>query len=395
MKHATTPDVRTPIRSALDASLDHLTEEDRPVVSVYLDVHASEDPAAPAQRANAALRGLPLDRDTRTNVERRLLETLRNHGEGYLAWFLPIGKATTPHAILLRQAPPLPGGHHEAIAHHGKPWTEPLELHRESHPPIVAIFADARRARVFVHDLGEVHEVAAYVRALDPTTWRRYAEHSTGMPGRPARGGTGRDDVARRTEAWSERFVRNVMTQVELAMKQHDGTRLALLGDAQSIVRLESALNASLAPRVLLRGPLPADPDLDVNQLAGPLDTRIREALALEEAALIQHLHRDGVHGLGPVLHAITDGDVAELVLANDVDVDVVHCLGTQWLAESEEAARRVCPDGAIEHAPFKTFARSLAHRHAATLRIVHGDAARSLVHSMDAVAGVLRANHR
>ena len=395
MNHTLTPDVHTPARSELDTLIEALQQEDRPTVSLYLDVHAGEDPAAPAQRANAALRSLPLERNVRTDVERSLRESLRHQAEGYLAWFLPIAKSASFHAITLRQAPPLPGGHHEAVARYGTPWREPLELHRATHPPIVAVYADARRARVFVHDLGELHEVASYVRALDPTTWRRYAEHSTGMPGRPARGGTGRDDVSRRTEVWSERFVRDVMTQIDLAVRQREGTRLALLGEPQSIVRLEAALNAALAPHVLLRGSLAADPDLDATHLAEPLATRIGEALALEETALVHHVQRDGVHGLGPTLHALTDGDLAELVLANDMDVGVVHCLGTQWIAESEEAARRVCPDGAIEHAPLKTFARTLAKRHATKLRIVHGDAAQLLVDAMDGVAGSLRANHR
>jgi|GEM_PF-1616842 len=387
---ALVPDIEGTARTRIQGLLRTLQHRDDPFVTLLLETRIGNDAGGPFQRAEASLRGLSLDRALREELERKLQTTLREAHEGYLAWFASTEQDET-FAVPLRTAPAIPGGRQEAVARLGAPWLTPLSLLLAAEPPVVAVFADERRARVFVHDLGEVHEVASYVRALDPTGWRQYAEHSTGMPGRPARGGTGRDDFEKRTEVWSDRFLKGVINQVEIAIRQDGQSQLALFGDAQRVVRLEAALPQHLHRHVLLRGPMPADPDLGVEQLEPALRERIAEARIAEEDRLVDRTLREGIHGVGPVLHGLIDGEVSEVVLPADVDIDIVHCLGTDWIAEDEDAARRVCPESPIEWAPLKSFIEVTAKKGAARIRLVHGAAADELLAHVGPVAGIRR----
>ena len=397
MQSPPTPTLDVPIRSTLEAWLDDVRARPTPTVTLYLDVHAGEDPRAPAQRADAALRATDLVREEREAVLRHLNEVLRDASEGHLAYATGPGSAASgdadPAWAFVRAAPPLPGGAVEAAVRHGRPWTAPIELLLATQAPVVATYADAKRARLFVADLGEVVEAASYVHALDPTGWRRYAEHATGMPGRPARGGSGSDAFAARTAAWTADFVRDVVAQVDAALRTRPGARLALVGDAPRVAQLEEALPPQARRAVLLRGTAPADPDLPPSAWEAPLLARIADARRREDDALVQRLAADGVVGVGPVLHALVDQELAVVAVPAHVDVDVVHCLDDGWLAEDELAARRVCPDGPVEWAPLKTFLLDAAKRGRADVRVVGGDAGRRLADVAGAVAGLPRSH--
>jgi len=383
--------IATPVRHELDELLGSLGGQQGPLLSLYLDVYAGNDPNAPRQRADGALRALPLGRDARGRFERQLLYELRGASEGTLVAFLdedPKGLLATR---LLKVAPPLPGGSDPAAARWGDAWTAPLELLMACEDPVVAVFADERRARVFVQDLGEVSEASAYVRAMDPGGWRRYSENATGVPGTPARGGSGQDDFASRTEAWTARFVADVIVRVESAVAAHDGTRLVLLGDDRRRSQLQEALPVPLKGSLLGSGPAPADPDLDVARWSEPLGAFVREALHQEDRRMLAELESSGVSGTGEVLAALSRGELATVVIGADVDVDVVRCLGTDWLAESEEAARRVCPDGPIERTPLKQHLTTTAKRGRARIRVLRGPDEEALLARIGPVAGLPR----
>lgn len=380
-----------PIRSDIEALIERLEAATAPVVSLYLDVHADSDPNAPAQRADAALRDLPLERDVRERIESRLSETLRRAGEGTLCFFAAEDPDQLLETVLLRVAPPLPGGADPAAARRGTPWTAPLALSLASDPPVVAVFADARRARVFVYDLGEVVEASAYVRALDPSGWRRYQEAETGMPGTPARGGSGRDDFEARKEAWTRRFVDDVMERVGATVAAREGARLVLLGEPRQRRQLEEALPAPLEATLLASTSVPADPDLDVARWRDPLAELVRDALHAEDAETLERLEEHGVAGTEAVLNALQLGELKLVAVPVDADVDVVHCIGTDWLAEDERAARTVCPDGPIERAPLKRFLLDVARKGRAQVRVMRGEAADRLTTRLGPIAGLPR----
>lgn len=386
-----TPPTEHPIRGYVEALIERLEAADAPMVSLYLDVHAGTDPNAPAQRADAALRRLPLDRDVRERLERRVIETLRGVSEGTLAFFAAEDPDDLLETVLLRVAPSLPGGTAPAVAHWGAAWTAPLKLVLASDPPVVAVFADARRARVFVHDLAEVIEASAYVRVLDPSGWRRYQEAETGMPGMVARGGSGRDDFEARKDAWTRRFVDDVIEQVGATVAAREGARLVLLGDARLRRQLEEALSAPLQATLLASTTVPADPDLDVSRWRGPLADLIRDALQAEDRQVLTQIEQEGIVGTGAVLDALHQGVLRQVVVPADVDVDVVRCIGTEWLAEDERSARAVCPEGPIERAPLKGFLLAAASKGRAHVRVVRGQVADDLVARIGPVAGLPR----
>ncbi len=388
--NATAP-TALPVRSEIEALVGRLHDHPAPLLSLYLDVHAGTDPNAPAQRADAALRALPLERDVRERLEARLVEALRGASEGTFAFFAAEDPDDLLETRLLRIPPPLPGGADPAAAHWGEAWTEPLELLLATEPPAVAVFADERRARLFVHDLGEVIEASAYVRALDPSGWRRFQEASTGMPGVPAGGGSGQDDFEARKEAWTQRFIASVMQQVEAAVAAREGARLVLLGETRRRRQLEDELSAPLEKALLASAPAPVDPDLEAARWSEPLSDLVRAALHEEDERHLDRLERDGVHGTGAVLLALQQGELAWVAVPADVDVDVVHCLGTDWLAADEEGARAVCPDGPIERAPLKRFLRAAARRGRADLRVLRGPDANELIARVGPLAGLPR----
>lgn len=390
MSHLNSP-VHSPARRAIEDMLDRLDPVDAPVVSLYLDVHAGTDPNAPAQRADAALRALDLDRRVREDLERRLGEALRSASEGTLAFFAAQEPDGWIETHLLQIAPPVPGGAAPAVARRGTPWTEPLQLLLASDVPVVAVFADARRARVFVHDLGEIVEASSYVRALDPSNWRRYEEAKTGTPGEVARGGSGRDDFEARKDAWTERFVSDVIEQIALVVAARGGTRLVLLGETRQRRDVEAALPAPLKTALLASGPAPVDPDLATSRWVEPLSELIRTARHGEDELILAEIEQHGVVGVQEVLDALQKGDLQLVAVPADVDVDVVHCLGTDWLAASEEEARRVCPDGPIDRAPLKHFLLGAVQRGRARLRVLRGPDANDLVTRVGPLAGLPR----
>lgn len=388
----TTPETTVlPARREVEDLVARVREADQPVVSLYLDVHAGTDPAAPAQRADAALRTLPLERATRERLERRIHEVLRDVGEGTLAYVAAADPSELEEIRLLRVAPPIPGGAKEAAVRWGDAWTAPLQLLLASEAPIVAAFADERRARVFVLDLGEVSEAAAYVRALDPTGWRRYAEHSTGMPGTPARGGSGQDAFEDRKDAWTSRFVDDVAEQLSSAVAAREGARLVLLGESRRVRQLEEALSEPMKKVLLATGPAPADPDLGTTRWAEPLAEFVRDALHDEDERLLDRLAEQGVTGTGPTLDALQKGELALVAVPADVDVEIVRCLEADWLAEDDHAAGLVCPDGPIERAPLKDHLLTAAKRGRARLRVLRGPDAESLTERIGPLAGLPR----
>ncbi len=380
-----------PVRRELEDLVDRLRETPAPLASLYLDVHAGTDPNAPAQRADAALRELPLERDVRERLERRVQEVLRDVQEGTLAYFAAADPDAFEAFRLLRVAPPLPGGAREAAARWGDAWIAPLELLMASEAPVVAVFADERRARLFVQDLGEAEEASSFVRALDPSAWRRYSEHATGMPGTPARGGSGRDDFESRKEAWTARFVSDVAEQIGAAVAAREGARLVLLGESRRVRQLEEALPEPLKERLLASGPAPADPDLGPARWSDPLAAFVRDALHEEDEARLERLAAEGVTGTGPTLAALQRGELSLVAVPAAVDVDVVRCLEADWLAESEDAARRVCPEGAIERAPLKEHLLGAVKRGRARLRVMRGPDAERLLERIGPLAGLPR----
>lgn len=392
MSDARTPETTPlPVRRELEELLGRLKEQDAPLLSLYLDVHAGTDPNAPAQRADAALRELSLDRSVRERLERHIETTLRDVGEGTLVLFASEDPDEFTVHRQVRVAPPLPGGARQAAARWGEPWIAPLELLLAAEQPVVAVFADERRARLFVQDLGEVIEAAAYVRAMDPSDWRQYAEHETGMPGQPARGGSGMDDFDDRKEEWTAKFVRHVASQIEIAVGARDGARLVLLGEKRRVNQLEDALSEPMKRTLLATGPAPVDPDLGPARWREPLADVVRGALHDEDEERLARLERDGVTGVGPTLDALQRAELELVAVPADVDVDVVHCLGTDWIAENEEAARRVCPDGPIERAPLKRFLPAIARSGRARIRILRGVDADALLERIGPMAGLPR----
>ena len=397
MTDATPTETRSPVPQAQPARRDlldllkRLDAHEGALATLILDVHSENDPNAPAQRADAALRELSLERDVRERLERQVHERLRSAGEGVLVLYLDPDREEPVGERLLRVAPPLPGGASQAAAWWGPPVTSPVQLLLASRSPLVAAFVDERRARLFVVDLGEAVEAAAYVRALDTEGWRRFGEHSTGMPGRPARGGAGMDDFEARKDVWTARFVSELAERLQIAIGTDPNARLALIGETRRTKQLEEALSAPARERILMRAPAPADPDLPTPKWAGPLTDLVSGARRDEDRTLLDRLEQEGVSGPGPTLEALQEGRLRTLVAPVEDDLEIVRCLDAGWIAPDEASARAVCPDGPIERAWLRDRLYPLLQAGRTELRLLRGETGREATRRFGPVAGLPR----
>ena len=381
-------------RDDVKAFLDRAKNFDGPVVSLYVDAHAEDDPKAPAQRVDAALRELPLERRDRERLEDRIQEELREQSEAHVVLFAAEDPEELFEFRTFRLPPPLPGGRKDALSRHGEALTAPVELLLDSIEPVIVTYVDERRARIFVVDVGDVQETASSVRALNEEEWRNYQQKpTTGDPtSASGRAGSGKDEFDARAEAWTVRFTKALGERLADEVARRDGARLAILGETRRAEQVHEALPQHLKDTLAIGGPAPADPDQPVTIWARPLADRVSELLLQEEEEHLRRFEDVGTSTLAETLDNAQKGLLDRVAAPVDTDVEVLRCLENGWLAVRAEDLRDICGAGPTERVWLKEHLLEAVQKGGARLILLRGEEAGERVsENFGGLAGVPR----
>lgn len=364
-----------------------------PVLSLYLDVNPGNPENARRAwllRARAAMEAL----DAPHGLARRWLERLRRQAgpadARTLVAFASDGADALWETLTLRFSLPLLAAHGGAIARWGEPYLAPLLL-AEREPRYLALLVAEARVRFFALHLGEACELPAAVQPLDETGWRDLGESSTGAPGVPARGGSGKDHFERRVADWRRRFRKDAGHRAEAAAQQVGADHLLLLGAADELPAFEEALPAGLQARVAARLGPPADPDAPVAALEGILAEAAAQADLQRGRELIGAIRERGVWGFGPTLEAVEEGRVHVLAVPWHLHGEVARSRESGRLAATRAEAEAARPGEGVTTTELAAVLPEIAERHGTQLVVLHDDNEAALERDLGGLGGILR----
>lgn len=366
-----------------------------PVLSLYLDVNPSRPENARkayALRARAAMERLGLPKRYTRELVARLKQ---DHGMPD-ARTLVVFAGDEPDAFFetyaIRPEIPLVEAGEGVVARWGEPYVAPLLLAVEEHQRYLVLLLGADRVRSFELYLDEIEELDAFVQPLDASSWRPLREHSTGMPGVPARGGSGKDLFDKRVADWRRRFHLEVSRRLDRTLETLGGDpRLILMGLEPEIGAFEAVLPAALQARVAGRLPAPPNPDAPASELETPIREEVERIEHAAGASLLDRIQERGVWGFGPTLEAVEDGRVYILAVPWHMRATVYHCRGSGRVMASRSEAAGLCPDEALHELPFADLLPTLTARHGMQLAVMRGDNEGRLAETFDGLAGLTR----
>lgn len=373
---------------------DRLAPYGDQVVSLYLDVN----PASPdnlrkawALRARAALEALALPKEASRHIAERLRLDVGMPDAKTLVVFTHAQDDDLYETVELDETLPSVGAQGGAVARWGRPFLAPLELAALRRRPSMALLLGKEHIRRFVLHHDALQELAVAIQPRDEAGWRELTEGSTGMPGVPARGGSGKDLYERRVADWESRFRKEVAAGTPAWMREHGAVRLLLVGRDPDVAAFEAELDDATKARVGARIPPPANPDAPASALAPDLLAAVAATEDAEAMALLDQALERGVWGLDPTLRAVDEGRVHTLIVPDVPDRSVFRCTGSGRLAASRDAATGACPGEEVEEVPLADVLPVLAERHGLALAFARGAADARLAHDADGLAGLLR----
>lgn len=392
-RSAVTPLALPDVRASLRSVLDEMSRVVQPLLTLYVDVHTDTDPNAPRQRVDAALRSLDLDRNVRERFEGWAVEALRDGLEGTIVFAAGAGRHDRPFHAFVPRTLPLAGGRTPAVARFGAPWTSPLELLLEDEGPTVVTFVGNERARTFVHDLGRTIELGGYVRSVAAGEWRRFGEHSTGMPGQVARGGAGMDAMDARTEAWTDRFLDHLAAEVRNLLDRTASSSVVVMGRDDAVSRFLRRLRAPDGVQVTSAA-APVHETAEVGAWQSEIDAAAQDALRARRSREIDAAVDAGFTRLDTVLDALVRNRIARVIVARDHDLQIVRdaAAGTVVGVASEPVLNgndRVSADAPLERAWFKDHAVAVARTGGAGVGVAHASDDEVRVVAVGGVVGV------
>ncbi|HKI56438.1 MAG TPA: VLRF1 family aeRF1-type release factor [Trueperaceae bacterium] len=366
-----------------------------PVISLYLDVNpARPDNArkAYALRARAAMDRLGVPK----RAGRRLTERLRQD-QGIpdartLVVFAGMDESGFFESYTLRSELPLVAAEGGVVARWGEPYLAPLLLTVQESQRYLVLLLATDRVRLFELYLEEAVELDAYVQPLDASDWRPLREHSTGMPGVPARGGSGKDIFDKRVADWRRRFHHDVARRIDGVLASLGGdVRLILMGQPHEIAAFEPHLPPALQARVVERLAATANPAAPASELEPLLTSAVARVEAAAGGALLDRIREQGVWGFGPTLEAVQEGRIHVLAVPWRMSARVFRCSESGRVTVTPDAAERLCPGEAPREVPLADVLPDLVSRHAIKLAVMHGDNETRLTTAFDGLAGLTR----
>lgn len=366
-----------------------------PVVSLYLDVNPARlenARKAYALRARAAMDELGVPKRASRRLAERVRQDLGIPDARTLVVFAGTDLGGHFESYALKSELPLVAAAGGALARWGEPYVAPLLLALQQSQRYLALLLASDRVRLFELYLEEVVEKDAFVQPLDASDWRPLREHATGMPGVPARGGSGKDLFDKRVADWRRRFHQDVARRLDGVLGTLGGeARLILMGQPPEIAAFEPLLPAALQALVVERLAAPGNPAAPATELE-PLLTAA--ATRIERAAgsdLLDRIREAGVWGTGPTLEAVEDGRVHVLAVPWHMDAAVFRCRQSGRVTATRDAAERLCPGDAPEQVALADVLPTLAARHGMKLVVLLDDNEARLLRDFDGLAGLTR----
>ena len=366
-----------------------------PVLSLYLNVNPARPENARkayALRARAAMERLGVDKHTARQIVTRLRQ---DHGMPD-ARTLVVFAGDEPRAFFesyaIRPEIALVEAGDGVVARWGEPYVAPLLLTVQEHRRYLVVLLASDHVRLFELYLDEVAELDGLVQPLDDSGWRPMREHATGMPGVPARGGSGKDLYDKRVADWRRRFHLDVVRHLDRTLDALGGDpRLLLMGQGPEVSAFEGVLPPTLQARVVDRLAAPPNADAPASELEPLFFAALQTVEQGAERALLERIQEKGVWGFGSTLEAVREGRIHLLAVPWRMRATVFHVGGGESVAPSRAEAARHAPDQPVLETPLADVLPALLARHNMQLAVMHGDNEARLFESFDGLAGLAR----
>ena len=378
------------------ALLDNIAPQHGPLLSLYLDVNpANPDSTGKGYvlRAASALRELNLDKAYVAQVTEKLRQEFSRVEGRSLVIFAGSDLSTAFDAYYLQTELPFLAAEGGAIAHWGKPLVAPLLFALDQRERHAAIYVAADRVRVFEVFLGQIAEIADYVRSVDTDEWvsYRHARRSHGIGiGVAGRGGADVDTFRARLDESTARLYRTLLPEVEKTLEEGRIDRVILLGQDSTLSTFEGVLPAAIKQRVIGKLSGPANPDAPAHEWLPLVKGLVASAEAAHEQALLDRIKESGVWGVQEVL---------TLLQANRLHTLVVPWseLGTGFLKDgglvtaSMAEANALRPDETVQEVSLMEVLPEIVQSSGTILEFAEGAAEVRLMAEFGGMAGLRR----
>jgi hypothetical protein len=368
-----------------------------PLLSLYLDVNPANPantPKAFVLRAREALRELDLDRDYIEMITRKLSQDFVIPEGRTLAIFAGEDPDELFSSYYLQTELPLLDLSDGVLAHWGKPFIAPLLFVLDQLERYAALYVSADRVRLFEVFLGQIAELADFVRIVDTDEWQPYREARrsplTGGSNVAARGGADSDSFDARMEEQTARLYRSLLPELEETVREGEIDRIILIGLDDSVSTFEGLLPAALKNMVVDRLAPPANPAADA-QAWLPLVSGVIDRVEQEhELALLDRIRESGVWGVQETLTLLQEHRISTLVVPWTVKGDV-YVADSGRIAPTLAEAKVMSPGEDFRLVPLLVILPQVAAEGDATIEFVAGEAENRLNSEFGGMAGVKR----
>jgi len=378
------------------ALLEQVEPHSGPVLSLYLDVNpATPDNSQKAfvLRAAEAMRAIDLDPEYIEQVTEKLArEFVIGQGRS-LAIFAGEDLDELFNSYYMQTRLPFLGLSDGALARWGRPFLAPLLYALDSKERYAVIYISSDHVRLFETFLGQIEEVADYVRPLDTGDWQQYrnARRSPAVGvGVAARGGAAVDAFKDRVEEASARLYRSLMPEVEALVKAEQIDGVILSGVPGAITAFRDAMNSGMLQRVVGSVSPPANPDGPARDWLPLIADVVTKAEEQRELALLDRVRETGVWSLSETLKLLQERRLDTLVLPFVLE-QRVHMAASGTVSASAVEAREASPGEAVEEVSLLEVVPALVERTGTKIEFVEGEAERRLVEEFGAIAGIKR----
>lgn len=362
-----------------------------PMLSLYLDVApANSAGKAFVLHAAQALKALNLDKGYVGRVTERLRqEFVRLKGRS-LVIFAGEDPDRTFDAFYLQARLPLMAAD-GAQAFWGKPLVAPLLFALDQKTRYAAIYVAADHVRVFEVFLGQIEDVAGYVRSVSTDDWVEYSHgrtsHGIGVMGR---GGADVDTFQARLENASARLYRTLLPGLERKLEAEKVDGVILLGEEGPVKVFEDAMSSPMRAKVAGKLPGPANPAAAAHEWLPLVSGLIATDSAAHARALLDRIEETGVWGAQETLELLQAGRLHTVVVPWSGSGTVYQTSGGVVSAMEPEAID-LAADETVAAVTLLQVLPDLVQRTGTILAFAEGEAEKRLIDDFGGMAGLRR----
>lgn len=378
------------------ALLDNIAPQAGPLLSLYIDVNpANPDTSGKAYvlRAADAMRGLDLPKEYAHAVTERLkLQFARVEGRS-LVIFAGQDLEEQFDAYYLQTELPFLASAGGALAHWGRPLVAPLLFALDQRERHAAVYVAADRVRLFEVFLGQVEELADFVRSVDTDSWVNYREArrsgAIGI-GVAARGGADVDSFKDRMDEATLRLYRSLMPDVTKTLEDDRVDRVILMGQAGPVNAFENLMPTALKERVIGKLPGHSNPAAPAREWLPLVAELVEDSEAEHELALLDRVREGGVWGVQECLTLLQENRLHTLVVPWS-GLGNAYLTESGWVATSLAEAESLRPGETVEEVTLLEVLPGLVQQTATLLEFAEGPAEERLMNEFAGMAGIRR----